>query len=206
MSRKEEPSATAWAILGLLSFGHELTGYELKKWADGSLRFFYWSPAISQIYSELKRLESSEYVSSRIIGHDDLRNKRVYQITPLGTDALRDWVEDAPVDPPMLKHSPLLRLWLGHLAEPDRLREIVLRHREYAVAMADNAKEHVAGAHERQMPMPAAVLHWAEQLYRNEVASADEMLAEIDRMVAAGGAGPAAGGTRKGVRDPDRRR
>jgi len=49
--------ATGYAVLGLLSFGRELTGYELKQWADGSLRFFYWSPAVSQIYSELKRLE-----------------------------------------------------------------------------------------------------------------------------------------------------
>lgn len=38
-------------MLGLLSFDQELSGYDLKKWADGSLRFFYWSPAISQIYS-----------------------------------------------------------------------------------------------------------------------------------------------------------
>ncbi|MFI8792971.1 hypothetical protein [Streptomyces sp. NPDC055105] len=48
---------TAWAVLGLLSFPGERTGYELKKWADASLRFFYWSPAISQIYAELRRLE-----------------------------------------------------------------------------------------------------------------------------------------------------
>lgn len=168
-------------MLGLLSFGHELTGYELKKWADGSLRFFYWSPAISQIYSELKRLEALDYVSSRVVDVDELRSKRVYRITPAGTEALRDWVENSPVEPPMLKHSPLLRLWLGHLADPDRLRELVLRHREYAVEMAAEANEHVVGAHERGMPMPEAVLHWSEQFYRTEVTAADEMLAELDR-------------------------
>ena len=51
--------ATAWAVLGELSFGRELSGYDIKKWADASLRFFYWSPAISQIYRELRRLEDA---------------------------------------------------------------------------------------------------------------------------------------------------
>ncbi|MGG2463722.1 PadR family transcriptional regulator [Streptomyces sp. RGM 3693] len=32
---------TAWAVLGLLSFRGARTGYELKKWADSSLRFFW---------------------------------------------------------------------------------------------------------------------------------------------------------------------
>ena len=59
--------ATAWAVLGLLSFGRDLTGYDLKKWADSSLRFFYWSPAISQIYGELRRLESLGYVETPML-------------------------------------------------------------------------------------------------------------------------------------------
>src|ERR1700736_6640886 len=83
--------ATGWAVLGLLSFGRELTGYDLKKWADHSLRFFYWSPAISQIYSELKRLERLGYVTSRTVAQDELRNKRVYAITAEGTEALTEW-------------------------------------------------------------------------------------------------------------------
>ena len=49
--------ATSWAVLGLLSFGEELSGYDLKKWADWSLRFFYWAPSYSQIYGELRKLE-----------------------------------------------------------------------------------------------------------------------------------------------------
>jgi hypothetical protein len=42
-------SGTANAVLGLLSFGTELSGYDLKKWADHSLSLFFWSPASSQI-------------------------------------------------------------------------------------------------------------------------------------------------------------
>ena len=50
--------ATSWAVLGMLTFGEELTGNDLKKWADWSVGFFYWSPSISQVYAELKKLES----------------------------------------------------------------------------------------------------------------------------------------------------
>ena len=58
-------SGTANAVLGLLSFGTELSGYDLKKWADHSLSLFFWSPASSQIYAELRRLEAPGYVTSR---------------------------------------------------------------------------------------------------------------------------------------------
>ena len=61
-----ELPATAWTVLGLLSFGTDLSGYDLKKWADNSLRFFYWSPAASQIYAELRRLERLGYATSTV--------------------------------------------------------------------------------------------------------------------------------------------
>ncbi len=47
---------TGYAILGLLTFGDELTGYEIKQRADVTLRFYWVSPAMSQIYTELRRL------------------------------------------------------------------------------------------------------------------------------------------------------
>jgi DNA-binding PadR family transcriptional regulator len=54
---KRNLAATSWALLGMLSYEHELSGYDIRKWIDWSMRFFYGSPAYSQIYSELKKLE-----------------------------------------------------------------------------------------------------------------------------------------------------
>ena len=107
--------ATAYAVLGLLSFGRELSGYDLKKWADSILRFFYWAPAVSQIYGELKRLDRLGYVSSREVPQDELRNKRVYRITDDGPRRAHRVGRADEVEPPVLKHSPP-RVWLGHLA------------------------------------------------------------------------------------------
>jgi DNA-binding PadR family transcriptional regulator len=175
--------ATAWAVLGLLSFGQELSGYDLKKWADTSLRFFYWSPATSQIYGELRRLERLGYVEVRTAAQDNLRNKRMYRITPRGSAALRGWARDTPVVPPMLKHSVLLRVWLGHLSEVDELVAIVRQHREYADSMISELRvsEDVARS-SSEWAFPAIVARWGEGYYRAERDLADQLLRELEAL------------------------
>jgi DNA-binding PadR family transcriptional regulator len=178
-----ELAGTGWAVLGLLSFGEELSGYDLKKWADNSLRFFYWSPAISQIYGELKRLEGLGYVTAREVPQDDLRNKRLYRITPEGEEALRRWVQHSPVDPPMLKHGVVLRVWLGHLAEPSDLRAVVEQHRDFAGGMIDDLSAARRGAEATPARQySAAVIRWGQRYYEAERELADKMLAELDEL------------------------
>ena len=175
--------ATAWAVLGMLSFGRELSGYDLKKWADSSLRFFYWSPASSQIYAELRRLEKVGYVTSRVAAQDDLRNKRLFTITAAGTAAITDWVHNAPVDPPVLKHGVALRTWLGHLADPAQLREVVTEHRDNAARLAEQAAaaaDSATGVDEWEFP--ALVNRWSQRYYESERRLADEMLEDLDRL------------------------
>jgi DNA-binding PadR family transcriptional regulator len=174
--------ATAYALLGLLSFDRELSGYDLKKWADSSLRFFYWSPAVSQIYGELKRLDRLGYVTSREVPQDELRNKRVYRITDEGRAALTRWVEHDDVEPPVLKHSPLLRVWLGHLSSPARLRTVLETHREYATRMRDDAGVAAASSGTQPgMEFPALVTAWSARYFAREIEMIDELLAEIDK-------------------------
>ncbi|MFD3938905.1 helix-turn-helix transcriptional regulator [Streptomyces sp. NPDC058611] len=178
--------ATSWAVLGLLSFGEELSGYDLKKWSDRSLKFFYWSPSFSQIYSELKRLENAGYASSRLVAQETgTRDKRVYRITGDGMAAVREWAREAAVDPPVLKHGPMLRLWLGHLLEPAQMREVLVRHQEFAedmrlraVADAQSAQDEPAWAY------PALTLKWAERYYASERDLAAAMLDDIEAAAA----------------------
>ena len=178
-----ELPATAWAVLGMLSFGRELSGYDLKKWADNSLRFFYWSPASSQIYAELRRLEKVGYVTSRIAAQDDLRNKRLFTITPAGTSAITEWVHHAPVDPPVLKHGVALRTWLGHLADPIQLRDVVAEHRENSARLAEQAAAAAKSASAvDDWEFPALVNRWSQRYYEAECQLADEMLADLERL------------------------
>lgn len=181
--------ATAWAVLGLLSFRTEGTGYDLKQWADTSLRFFYWSPATSQIYGELRRLEQLGYVTERTASQDELRNKRVYRITSAGTEALRTWVRDAPVEPPVLKHGVLLRVWLGHLSDPAGLRDTVRQHRAYAQSMIDDLRVSQAVASSApEWRYPEIVTRWGVSYYEAERDLADELLVALDELEARGDA------------------
>ncbi|MFB7634396.1 PadR family transcriptional regulator [Streptomyces sp. NPDC056149] len=179
--------ATSWAVLGLLSFGEELSGYDLKKWSDWSLRSFYWSPSFSQIYGELKRLEKVGYVSSRMVAQETgNRDKRVYVITDDGMAAVRRWAREAPVEPPVLKHGVMLRLWLGHLLEADQMRDVLGRHREYAETMRRRAEVDAEGARsDAAWAYPALVLKWSERFYASERDLADAMLADLDELAAA---------------------
>ncbi|WOX25911.1 PadR family transcriptional regulator [Streptomyces solicathayae] len=184
--RQEKPAElppTAWAVLGLLSFPGERTGYDLKKWADASLRFFYWSPAISQIYAELRRLETLGYATSRRSGPEEARAKRRYAITEAGRTALADWAAEGDAGPVVLKHPLVLRIWLGHLAAPDRLRARVeehLAHTRVALKEVRDALARTEGVTDWNHPRTA--LRWSERQHLAELELAEALLADLDRM------------------------
>ncbi len=132
---------TGYVVLGLLSFDRELTGYECKQWADGSLRFFFSSPAMSQIYDELERLQRYGYVRSRDDSGGSDRSRRAFRITAAGRTALRRWVDRENVGAPVLKHSVALRIFLGHLADPARLDALLAEHAARTEAMLEDLDE-----------------------------------------------------------------
>lgn len=183
--------STSYAVLGLLSFGQELSGFDMKRWADWSLKFFYWAPSFSQIYGELHKLEELGLVSSRLDENKSVqrrrgeREKRVYRITAAGEQAVSAWTAEAAPEPAMLKHGIMLRAWLGHTADPVKLREMVLAHRAQSERMRVLAEDHAEGA--APMPewaYPVAVLNWSAQYYADECARADTLLVELDRLAA----------------------
>ncbi|MBE9376010.1 PadR family transcriptional regulator [Saccharopolyspora sp. HNM0983] len=176
---------TSWAVLGLLSFGEELSGYDLKKWADWSLRFFYWAPSYSQIYTELRRLEVHGYATSRVVERDEVRGKRLYSITAEGEKAAAAWAGESPVEPAVLKHGVMLRMWLGHLGDPAELRAMLLEHRGHAEELRAAAGADAEGAsREPGWAYPEMVLRWSERYYEQERDRIDGMLADLDRVAA----------------------
>lgn len=176
---------TSWAVLGMLSFGEELSGYDLKKWADWSLKFFYWSPSYSQIYGELKRLEKLGYATSRVELTESTRGKRVYAVTGAGMAAVSRWARESPVEPPVLKHGVMLRTWLGHLMAPARLREILEEHGEYAEKMSRRAAADAEGAAQvAEWAYPELVLRWSARYYEAERELTRQMLADLDELAA----------------------
>jgi DNA-binding PadR family transcriptional regulator len=174
-------AATSWALLGMMSYEEEVSGYDLKKWIDWSVDLYYSSPSYSQIYTELKKLEGLGLVASRVEHDKGTRSRRLYKITPSGMKAVTEWTNDAPVDPPVLKHSLLLRVTFGHLSNPARLKELLQEHVTYAEARHRKAIEDAEGA-EAQPAWAYSVLalRWAAKYYAAECEFALEMMKDID--------------------------
>lgn len=134
-------STTSYALLSLLVIDSGstdgLTGYELKQLADKTLRFYWVSPAMSQIYTELERLSSHEYVSAdqETSGR---RTTKHFRITPAGQEALQTWLHTSEHEFPVLKHPIALRLMLGSMMGIDEVKAML---DSYEIALAARRQE-----------------------------------------------------------------
>lgn len=112
---------TSYAVLGILSFGQELSGYDIRQWTQ-NMRFFYWNPAQSQVYSELRRLAERDFVKAREVAQSGKPDKRLYRITEAGTAEFRRWMASDDLGTTIvMKHPVLLKLFFGHMASPESL-------------------------------------------------------------------------------------
>jgi DNA-binding PadR family transcriptional regulator len=120
-----------YAILGLLS-REDLSGYDLTRRMAGRVGYF-WSARHSQIYPELARLEEGGYVTHSVVEQRERPNKKVYEITAEGLDALKEWAIQPPVPRPTRDELTLktYSVWLANKEKAVRLfREEELRHEE----------------------------------------------------------------------------
>ena len=79
-----------YAILGFLNY-RPLSGYDLKKVFDNSVRHF-WPADQSQIYRTLAKLAEHGYVEQETVRGLDRPDRKEYRITPAGQEALRTWL------------------------------------------------------------------------------------------------------------------
>ena len=79
-----------YAILGFLNY-RPLSGYDLKKVFDNSVRHF-WPADQSQIYRTLAKLAERGQVEQDVVRGLDHPDRKEYRITPAGQEALRTWL------------------------------------------------------------------------------------------------------------------
>lgn len=170
--RSQALSNTGYTILGILSFGEELSGYEIRKWAE-NIRFFYWSPAQSQIYSELQRLEEKELLLSYAVPQEGKPDKRLYRITDMGITQLQEWFSHEEVSATVVKHSVALKLYFGHMATPDILISILRRfidETEEILEQLGVVQEYMEN--HLKIEYPALVAEWGYHYYDAELTMA----------------------------------
>jgi DNA-binding PadR family transcriptional regulator len=174
----------AYALLGLLVFDSNapdsggMTGYELKQRADFTLRYYWVSPAMSQIYTELRRLSAEGYVAE-VAGEGPTR----YRVTAEGAEALQSWLFEGEVGFPILKHPVALRLLMGRLSTPEHLRGMLTQHLDdLAARRADlqGVRDMLGDDHARRYA--ALVADWGLAYYDSESSIVADLRERLETM------------------------
>lgn len=133
-------------ILGLLSH-EDLTGYEIKKRMDTSLKYF-WGASYGSIYPALSDLVNRGLASKRD-GAENKRNKIIYSITEEGRSYLKEWLQ-IPVEKDELRYETLLKLFFGNeggllqaISHIDAFQEKIERELPYLLSAAETLRTHI---------------------------------------------------------------
>jgi DNA-binding PadR family transcriptional regulator len=108
-------------------------GYELKLALEQTFGAAYPSPNIGQIYVTLKRLDGGGLVRGEDVEQDSRPNKKVYELTPQGREAVAAWV-DEPTEGPRVRDDFFIKLVLAPRAGLADRMELINRQRRYYYA------------------------------------------------------------------------
>jgi DNA-binding PadR family transcriptional regulator len=163
-------------LLALLARG-PAHGYELKQDFEKHFEGVWGELNIGQVYTTLGRLERDGLVESREVEQSDRPNKRVYELTGAGREALLTWL-DEPAVRPRVRDDFVLKLVLAGLAGLADPRQLIDRQRsEYFQALRDFnafASRRNGGSVTERLIIAGATLHLEADL--KWLDAADEQL------------------------------
>ena len=177
-------SATTYVVLGLVSI-RPMTGYELAAYAERSIGNFF-PLTRSHIYSELDRLGRLGLLEATEIAQENAPTKRVYEITPDGSDELWHWLEaDAVVKEERSRSLFLVRIFFGDRTSPEHLAALLDEFESAARARRDR----LAAIADKLADRPASVFRRSTAMFglRREQANLD-WVAEVRPMLLAASA------------------
>ena len=143
---------------------------------------------MSQIYTELRRLEELGLVSHRAGTEQEARARRIYRISEQGVAELARWVGEGPTESPtMLKSLTLLRTFYGHLVPPEMLKAKVEQHRVWAEQGRAELEQTLAAVEARSLEDPrwryaAEVIIWGLDYYATEAAAARRLAQRLESL------------------------
>lgn len=120
-------------------------GYELKSRLERIFGDAYPPQNIGQIYLTLQRLERAGLISGKDVVQAGRPNKRTYELTPAGREAVEAWL-DEPSDGPRIRDDFFMKLALSPLTgHTDRLELINRQRRHYLAQMRSLSRLSTAG-------------------------------------------------------------
>lgn len=116
---RQEAYPITYGVLGLLAFWGPLSGYDLKRLFDHVLAPM-WGAAHSQIYNELRRMQTLGWVTMEREEQETRPDRKIYHLTQAGQEALAAWQEQPPTVLQM-RDELLLKVLFGSFASPEAL-------------------------------------------------------------------------------------
>ncbi|MFD1827277.1 MULTISPECIES: PadR family transcriptional regulator [Mumia] len=177
-------STTSYALLGLLALDPDddpegLTGYELKQRCDQTMRYYWVSPATSQVYTELARLARLGLVDATDAGNVR-RSTRRYALNTAGRERLLTWLTTSEPDFPVLKHPVALRLMFGHMVGPEQVEQWLstyIAQLEERTADLRAVREMLGDDPRRRSP--ARVAEWGLAYFASESAISHDLRKQV---------------------------
>jgi PadR family transcriptional regulator AphA len=173
-------NTTQYALLGMLSF-QPMSGYDLKKFTDRSISFF-WSENYGHIYPVLKKMEEQKLVTKHTMHTEGKPSKNVYSITKKGQTLLSRWLE-APVRKRIFRLEILLKVFFGYRTGIDNIIGKVDAERENAQAVLTELAEieqhidsHQHEAEKGRPPYMRLCLNYGKYFYRAVAQWCDETI------------------------------
>jgi PadR family transcriptional regulator AphA len=122
------------AILTLLET-EEGSGYDLLKRFKQRLGFF-WNASHQQIYLQLKKMSEDGLIKFDLETQQGRPDRKVYHVTPTGKQVLMDWMEGS-VKVDKVNDALLVKLYAGHLVDPNTLNKEITKHKVIHQRMLD---------------------------------------------------------------------
>jgi DNA-binding PadR family transcriptional regulator len=192
-----------YALLALLEAG-PMTGYELAKWFDQSVAYV-WHAQHSQIYTELRKLETGGLIHAETLPRGEKATKRAYALTAAGAKQLQLWVSDVE-KPPAVRDPAYVKATYFEYGSYRDARAQFRAHRKHYETLRDHYEEHVEQLEQRatallkrrlaKSPVAAhdAIVAYKAHAYRGlierakgEIAWAERGLELVDRLAASAG-------------------
>jgi DNA-binding PadR family transcriptional regulator len=184
-------STLSYALLGLLA-RQPLSGYDLAQYMKKRVGQM-WSALPSQIYPELARIEAKRMVKHHVVEQHDYRpDKKVYEITEAGREALRQWViEPTPVT--ARRDEFVLKAYSLWLADPEQaltcFREQEQFHtkqlEEHEALLTRLTQEWGAALEQKDSPLfgSSLAINYGIGYERNYVSWCQEVIKQLERML-----------------------
>jgi DNA-binding PadR family transcriptional regulator len=169
-------TTTEGAVLGLLATAGERSGYELAKLAENGIAYL-WTPSRSQIYKVLPRLVAAGFARMREVEQRGRPDKALYQLTSVGLEALRRWLEEVEEEPAGGRVVFALKLFLCDFASPTTALAHLAAYRRFLARRLES--------YERLEARASSPRRYPEHVLQHGLARVRATLAWIDDTTAA---------------------